>query len=47
MKTRQEMVYELLLSLASNNSICIGSDDDPKWLVEYAGKLADAYLESL
>jgi hypothetical protein len=44
MKTRQEIMYDILLALASNNAVCIGSDEDPKWLVEYAQKIADAYL---
>lgn len=47
MKTRQELVLDFMLALAENSAICVGSEDDPDWMVSYAGQLADAYLRSL
>lgn len=33
-----------MMALTGNQSICVGSEDDPKWIVEYAEKLTDAFL---
>jgi len=47
MKTRQEMIYDFVLALLANPAICVGSEDDPKWIMNYASNMANIYLESL
>jgi hypothetical protein len=47
MKTRQELIYDFMLALCENSAVCVGSEDDPKWILEYAGKLADIYLGAI
>jgi hypothetical protein len=45
MKTRQEMIYDFILALMANSAICVGSEDDPKWIMSYAASMADEYLK--
>jgi mannose/cellobiose epimerase-like protein (N-acyl-D-glucosamine 2-epimerase family) len=47
MKTREEMIYDFVLALMANSAICVGSDDDKKWIVEYATDFANEYLKRL
>lgn len=44
MKTRQEMIYDFMLALASNSHET--ETYNPIWVYEYAEKLADKFLES-
>jgi hypothetical protein len=47
MKTKQEMIYDFVLALLANPAICVGSEDDPKWILNYASNMAQMYLETL
>jgi len=41
---RDELILNFMMALTGNQSICVGSEEDPQWIVEYAEKLADAFL---
>ena len=47
MKTKQEMMYDFIIALLQNPAVCVGSEDDPKWILNYASNMAQMYLESL
>lgn len=44
MKTMEELILEFMLALVGNDAICLGAEDDPKWVADYARKLANAYI---
>jgi hypothetical protein len=50
MKTRQEMIYDFMLALASNPSVIDEDDsiqDASEWVYMLANSLANEYLENL
>lgn len=47
MKHREELILDFMLALTMNSSFCIGAEDDPKLIYEYASKLVDEYLKNL
>jgi hypothetical protein len=50
MKTRQEMIYDFMLALASNPKVIDEEDlveDAANWVYQLAESLANEYLENL
>lgn len=44
MKNKSEMVYEFMLALVTNDSFCMGAEDDPKFIYDYAVQMVNVFL---
>ena len=47
MTTRQEMIYKFMLALVTNDSFCMGAEDDPKFIYDYAEKMVDTFWQGI